>query len=103
MSFLVRRLISTVPVLIGVVTITFLLLHFVPGDPAEIMLGEQASALDKDALRKDLGLDKPISEQYLIFWKNLVHLDLGRSLTTKRAVGSEILSRFPATAELTFT
>ncbi len=103
MSFLVRRLISTFPVLIGVVTLTFFLLHFVPGDPIEIMLGEQASSVDKDALRKDLGLDRPLTEQYISFWKNLVRLDLGRSLQSKRPVGEEILSRFPATAELTLT
>jgi ABC-type dipeptide/oligopeptide/nickel transport system permease component len=103
MNFLVRRLISTFPVLFGVVTVTFLLLHFVPGDPVEIMLGEQASPVDKDALRKDLGLDRPLLEQYAGFWKNLFHLDLGRSLQSKRPVGAEILSRFPATAELTLT
>lgn len=102
MTYLLRRLITTLPVLIGVVTITFLLLHFVPGDPVEIMLGEQASSLDKEALRKDLGLDRPLLDQYLGFWKDVARFDLGRSLQSKRPITEEIAERFPATALLSF-
>lgn len=102
MTYILRRLITTLPVLFGVVTITFFLLHFVPGDPVEIMLGEQASSVDKEALRKDLGLDRPLSEQYFSFWKNLAKFDLGRSLQSKRPITEELAERFPATAQLSF-
>lgn len=100
--FIVRRLLLTLPVVLGVVTLTFLLIHFVPGDPIDIMLGEQASAQDKNSLRADLGLDKPLPEQYALYLKNLTRLDLGKSLLSKRPVTEEFFARFPATAELTF-
>lgn len=87
--------------LFGVVTLSFLLLHFVPGDPVEIMLGEQASAADKANLREALGLNLPITEQYWVYLKKLSHFDLGRSLTLRTPVATEIGKHFPATAELT--
>lgn len=101
MTYLLRRLLTTLPVLAGVITITFLLIHFVPGDPIDIMLGDQASALDKQALRQELGLDRPMLAQYGSFWAGLVTLDLGRSMQSKRPVTEEIAERFPATVELT--
>ncbi len=101
-DFIVRRLLLTLPVVFGVVTLTFLLIHLVPGDPIDIMLGEQASVQDKDSLRADLGLDRPLGEQYAVYLKNLTRLDLGRSLLSKRPVTEEFFNRFPATAELTF-
>lgn len=101
-DFIVRRLLLTLPVVFGVVTLTFLLIHLVPGDPIDIMLGEQASVQDKDSLRADLGLDRPLGEQYVVYLKNLTRLDLGRSLLSKRPVTEEFFNRFPATAELTF-
>lgn len=100
MNYLAKRLLTTLPVLIGVTTLTFLLIHFVPGDPVDIMLGEQASTLDKAALRHELGLDQPVSRRYLAFVKGLATLDLGRSLQSKRPVSTEILERVPATVEL---
>lgn len=99
--YLIRRLLSAVPVLVGVSTLTFLLIHFVPGDPIDILLGEQASQLDKNALRTELGLDKTLGEQYVSFYKGLSHLDLGTSLQSRKSVSSEIAERIPATAELT--
>jgi peptide/nickel transport system permease protein len=83
--------------LFGVVTLSFLLLHFVPGDPVEIMLGEQASAADKANLREALGLNLPITEQYWVYLKKLTHFDLGRSLTLRTPVATEIGKHFPAT------
>lgn len=101
MSYLFRRLLFAIPVLVGVSTLTFLLIHFVPGDPIDILLGEQASQLDKNALRTELGLDKTLTEQYTGFYKSLLHLDLGTSLQSRKSVSSELAERIPATLELT--
>ncbi|MCM2280233.1 MAG: ABC transporter permease [Bdellovibrionaceae bacterium] len=102
MTYLLRRLVMTLPVLFGVITMTFLLIHFVPGDPVDIMLGDQASAMDKQALRQELGLDQPLAAQYGNFWSGLLRLDLGRSMQSKRPVLEEVAERLPATVELTF-
>lgn len=102
MTYFLRRFLITVPVLFGVMTITFLLIHFVPGDPVEIMLGEQATSLDKAALTHELGLDLPLTLQYRNFFTGLLHLNLGRSLQSKRPVLDDIEERVPATLELTF-
>ena len=101
MNFVLKRLLSTIPVVFGVVTISFFLIHMIPGDPVDIMLGDNASPMDKNLLRKELGLDKPISAQFSQFLTKLSHLDLGHSLQTKRPVWDEIKSRIPATLELT--
>ncbi len=101
MSYLVRRLLATIPVLLGVFTLTFLLIHLIPGDPVDLMLGDQASHLDKDRVRKELGLDQPLWDQYTIFLKNLAKGQLGNSLQSRRPIVSEIVDRFPATVELT--
>jgi peptide/nickel transport system permease protein len=103
MTFILRRILVTLPVLFGVSTLTFLLIHFVPGDPVDAMLGENASIEDKQILRHELGLDRPLPEQYVSFLKGLVTLNLGRSLMNRRPVSEEILERIPATIELTFT
>lgn len=98
--FLIRRLLITLPVLWSVATVTFFLLHLVPGDPVDIMLGDMASYQEKQALRQELGLDQPLSAQYASFLINLGKGDLGTSLRLKRPVTDQILSRLPATAEL---
>ena len=100
-GFLFRRLIATLPVLIGVCTITFFLLHFVPGDPIDIMLGDQASAFDKESMRKEMGLDRPIMEQYGSFMLGVATFDLGTSLHQRKPVAQLIGERFWATFELT--
>ena len=100
MNYFLQRVLTTIPIVFGVVTFTFLLIHFIPGDPVDIMLGDQASSIDKQALQKELGLDKPILEQYISFLNGLVRLDLGRSLLNQRPVINEILSTLPATIEL---
>ena len=100
MTYLLQRILTTIPIVFGVVTFTFLLIHLIPGDPIDIMLGDQASLIDKQTLQEELGLDKPLLEQYISFLSGLVRLDLGRSLLTKRPVISEILDVLPATIEL---
>ncbi|NQZ20319.1 MAG: ABC transporter permease, partial [Bdellovibrionales bacterium] len=101
MNFFLKRFLSTIPVVIGVVTISFFLIHMIPGDPVDIMLGDNASPMDKELLRKELGLDQPLMVQFSQFISKLSHLDLGQSLQTKRPVWEEIKSRLPATLELT--
>lgn len=100
--FLLRRLILTIPVLIGVATLVFALIHLVPGDPAQAMLGEGASPQDVAQLRERLGLDRPLTMQYASFMTGLLHGDLGVSLRTDQPVTTSILERVPATAELAF-
>ena len=98
--FLARRLALTIPVLLGVATLVFSLIHFIPGDPAQAMLGEAAPQADVDELRKRLGLDRPLLEQYLAFLGGLTRGDLGTSLRTEQPVATQILERMPATMEL---
>ena len=98
--YLVRRLLLTIPVLLGVATLVFALIHFIPGDPAQAMLGEGASQEDVAALRTRLGLDRPLLVQYAAFLTGVAHGDLGVSLRNGQPVTSQILERMPATAEL---
>ncbi|MGE3956078.1 MAG: nickel ABC transporter permease [Vicinamibacterales bacterium] len=98
--FLVRRLLLTVPVLIGVATLVFSLVHLVPGDPVQAMLGESAAPGDVEEMRARLGLDRPLVEQYLAFAAGLVRGDLGTSLRTNQPVSTVVLERMPATLEL---
>ncbi len=100
--YLVRRLLIAVPVVLGVVTLVFLLIHLIPGDPVEIMLGETALPADRTELRRELGLDRPILEQYVRFFLQLCRGDLGRSLHTRESVSALIVQRYPATLLLTF-
>lgn len=101
LTYVLRRLLMALPVLVGVSALSFSLLHFVPGDPVDIMLGDQASATDKTALRRELGLDKPFTAQLAGYFTGLVKLDLGQSLQSRRPVSEEIAERIPATIELT--
>lgn len=95
-----RRILASLPALFGVVTLVFFLLPLVPGDPVDLMLGEQASSFDKAALRTQLGLDQAPLSRFTSFLKNLSHFDLGISFTSQREVAAEIAERFPATLEL---
>jgi peptide/nickel transport system permease protein len=101
--FLVRRLLLLVPVLMGVSVIVFLVLHLAPGDPAEIMLGSQATQADRVRLRAELGLDDPLHVQYFRWLGHVVQGDLGRSLWMRRPVLGEVLVRLKATLILTGT
>ena len=101
LTYVLRRILMALPVLVGVSALSFSLLHFVPGDPVDIMLGDQASSADKTALRRELGLDQPFSVQIAGYFTGLVKLDLGQSLQSRRPVSEEIAERVPATIELT--
>lgn len=98
--FLIRRLLLTIPVLIGVATLVFSLIHLVPGDPVQTMLGESASPQDVAQLRTKLGLDRPLYQQYASFARGALRGDLGTSLRTNQPVTAVILERMPATMEL---
>lgn len=100
LSYLIKRLISAVFVLFGISTLVFLLIHLVPGDPIEVMLGETARPADREALRHALGLDLPILQQWWQYLSSVAHFDLGESLHSKQAVTQLLLDRLPATAIL---
>jgi ABC-type dipeptide/oligopeptide/nickel transport system permease component len=102
LRYLIRRLVLTIPVLIGVATLVFSLIHFIPGDPAQAMLGEAAAPEDVAQLRERLGLDRPLLVQYGSFLQGLARGDLGVSLRNDQPVLHQILERMPATAELAF-
>jgi len=97
---LLRRLASTALVVLGVAVLVFLLIHFIPGDPVDVMLGESAQPADRAALRQSLGLDQPIHMQLLNYFNGLIHLDLGRSLHSQRPILDLLAERLPATVEL---
>lgn len=99
-KLLLSRLADLVPTLLLVATLIFLLLHLVPGDPAELMLGDGARAGDLAELRGRLGLDQPIAAQYARFMAGLAAGELGTSLHFKRPVTGLILERLPATLAL---
>jgi peptide/nickel transport system permease protein len=101
--YLFQRLLLLLPTLWGALTLVFLLIHLVPGDPIEVMLGETASAADKEELRRDLGLDRPLMVQYGGFLTDLASGDLQRSLYEPSSVAELIAARLPATLELTLT
>ena len=100
LRFLARRVALTIPVLLGVATLVFSLIHLIPGDPAQAMLGESSSPEDVAELRSRLGLDRPLLEQYGTFLRDAIRGDLGRSLRTSQPVTTAILERMPATIEL---
>jgi peptide/nickel transport system permease protein len=101
-TYLLRRLVLTIPVLIGVATLVFLLIHLVPGDPAEAMLGQTASAADLAALRTKLNLDRPLIAQYGTFMAGAVRGNLGTSFRYNTPVMREIGQRMGPTALLAF-
>ena len=100
MKYLLRRLLHVVPVLLGVTLITFSLLHLIPGDPAQILAGPDASAADVAAMREAMGLNKPLMVQYLDYLTGLFQGDMGRSMSTGRPVLDELMDRFPNTVIL---
>lgn len=99
-DYIIKRLLLTLPTVFGVVTLVFLVIHFIPGDPVEIMLGETARESDKVKLRSDLGLDLPILEQYIKFLSGLIRFDLGVSFHFHQPVFELVIARLPATIEL---
>jgi peptide/nickel transport system permease protein len=100
LTFIIQRLLGALLVIFGVISIVFLLIHMIPGDPVEIMLGESASTADREALRMALGLDQPVWVQFQQYLAGLVHLDMGSSIHLRRPVADLLLERLPATGLL---
>ena len=101
MKSILTRVLLTIPVVWVVVSLVFLLIHLVPGDPVQQMLGEGATAADLSALRHQYGLDLPLGVQYLHYWRDVLHGDLGRSIRLNDTVVHLIATRYPYTIELT--
>src|SRR5258707_1624678 len=101
MRLLLQRVLYTLPVIWLVVSLVFLLIHLVPGDPIQQMLGEGAPPSDIAATRHLYGLDAPLGEQYIHYWKGVLHGDLGRSIRYNQSVTKLLVQRYPFTFELT--
>jgi len=101
--YLVRRLLLTLPVLFFVSVIVFSLINLIPGDPARIMLGEEASKDALSALRKEMGLDRPLYVRYLLWLSHVARGDFGRSVRDGRPVLDTLLLKLPVTIELAAT
>ena len=99
-KYIVKRLLLALLVIWGVLTITFVLSHVVPGDPVQMWVGPRANKAQMEAARKKLGLDKPLVIQYVVYMKKLVSGDLGVSIRTRQRVLEELLRRYSATLEL---
>ncbi len=100
MAHAMRRLLWTLPIMLGVMTLVFFLIHLIPGDPVDLMLGEYALPGDREQLRERLGLNRPVAVQYLEYMASTLTGDLGDSLQNRRPVADLIWERFPATLEL---
>ncbi len=99
-QYIIRRILQMIPITLGILTLVFSLIHLIPGDPAAAIAGEGARPQDILAIRKALGLDQPLWEQYVTYLGNIAHGDLGRSFRTNESVSKEILARYPATIQL---
>ncbi|SDC69962.1 ABC transporter permease [Shouchella lonarensis] len=100
LKFLVRRLLQLIPVVIGVTILVFALMHFIPGDPAQVLAGESATPEQIEALNKRLGLDQPYPVQYFRYMANLIQLDFGTSIRSGQPVSDLIFPRLGITFEL---
>ena len=101
-SYILKRLIWTIPTLFGVSLMVFSMVHLSPGDPAIAILGDKSNAQSIKELREQLGLDKPLYTQYYIYMSNIAKGAFGKSATSQEPVLEEFMDRFPATMELTF-
>lgn len=99
-AYILKRLIAVVPVLFGLSVIVFLVMALIPGDTATAILGAYATPENVERINRDLGLDKPLVQQYLIWMGNVLHGDFGRSFALNRPVLDEVLERFQATLVL---
>lgn len=102
-DYIIKRLLSAVPILLGVMILTFFLIHLLPGDPAIVLAGERATPEQISNIRQELGLDQPLYIQLAKYLANVAVFDFGTSLTTDRPVIVEIQERLPATIELTIS
>lgn len=100
LNFILARLFSALLVILGVIFIVFMLLHLVPGDPVEVMLGESASVVDREVLRHSMGLDQPLWQQFTQFIIGLFHIDFGLSLHSKKPITELITARIWPTVQL---
>ena len=102
-GYILKRLISAIPVLFGISIIVFFIMAMIPGDPATAILGSYATPENVEKLNRDLGLDKPMVQRYFIWLGNMLQGDFGRSFSLNRAVLDEVLDRFGATLVLAGT
>ena len=98
-----NRLLSAIPVVLGITIIVFLIISLIPGDPATAILGSYATPENVAKINKDLGLDKSLPERYLIWLGNIIQGDFGRSFSLNRPVIDEVMERFNATLILSGT
>ena len=99
-TYILRRIVQTLPVLLGVATVVFLALRLIPGDPAIALAGEKASAEQDEHLREELGLNRPLPVQYVEFLSRTATLQLGRSIRTGGNITNELVTNFAPTIEL---
>jgi peptide/nickel transport system permease protein len=97
LNYVIKRLFSTIPVLLGISLLLFFMLRMLPGDPAQVLAGQMATPKEIENIRHQLGFDRPIYEQYLIYMGHLARFDLGRSARTQNPVSEEIWARLPNT------
>ncbi len=103
LSYLLQRITNAIFIVFGITTLVFLLIHIVPGDPVEVMLGETASISDRETLRESMGLDLPLFQQWTHYISGLIRFDLGNSLHSRQAVSEMLLDRIPATLILSIS
>jgi len=99
---LFKRLLGSIPVILGVLLLTFVLVHSIPGDPVEVMLGESASTADREVLRENLGLNKPLVIQFFRYVSNVAQGDLGLSIHSRKPILDLLKDRMPSTLKLAF-
>ncbi len=97
---MLKRLLGTIPVIFGVLLLTFVLVHSIPGDPVEVMLGESATSADREVLRQNLGLDEPLPIQFFQYVAKVAQGDLGVSIHSKKPIVDLLVERLPATMKL---
>ena len=102
LTYIVKRLLGMIPTLLLVAVVVFLFVHMLPGDPARLAAGPEADQATVELVRKDLGLDLPMHQQFVRYFSHMLQGDLGTSLRTKRPVSTEIADRFLPTLYLTF-
>jgi peptide/nickel transport system permease protein/oligopeptide transport system permease protein len=100
-AYIVKRLLLAIPVIFGVAFLVFAMVRIIPGDPARVIAGEAATLDVVEAIRRDMGLDRPIIQQFGSFMAGLARGDLGRSVRTRAPVGGEVRARVPNTVQLT--
>jgi len=102
LNYIIRRLLGAIPVLIGVITVVFILTTIVPGDPARIMMGQRGKPETIAKIRHEMGLDKPLQVQFFDFLKNAITLNLGKSYRNNMTVVQALAIRMPVTFKLAF-